>query len=400
MADYAVVGFKGSGKGLQAVSKIQDAVNQNRRVATNLDIFTEQLVSNPDNSMSIIRLPDYPRFEDFELIGYGYDYDKSKKEKIDETKFGIIVLDEISIWMNSRNWNDKTRLASVAWLRQARKFRWHVYYLAQSVDSVDNQTRELFEHIVNCKRTDRAFIPFVGRLFNVFNERWGKLPKVHKGIVTYNGQKSVVDAWILQGPLLKSIYNSYDTEQVFLPDELINSSGKVIDMRASYSILPAKYINAWYKKNEIETKIDKPKSKINLKLILLLLIAAVGLYWYLKPVPVVVPAQVVKSEPVNIVPERVIGSFISGAVKTISGIHSNYNYVFYGADDKPFYPVDWGYVVVPISMCSAQIRGDKFIYSVTCGGRKVVRPVEPSNGMIPSDKIFDISKINPFNGDK
>lgn len=397
MADYAVVGFKGSGKGLQAVSKIQDAVNQNRRVATNLDIYTEYLVSNPENSTPIIRLPDYPRFEDFEAIGYGYE--KADNEKIDESKFGIIVLDEISIWMNSRNWNDKSRLASVSWLRQARKFRWHVYYLAQSVDSVDNQTRELFEHVVECKRTDRAYIPLVGRLLNVFNENWGKLPRVHKGIVTYKGVKSVVDAWILQGPLLKSIYKSYDTEQVFLPDDMITESGKVVDMRASYSILPAKYINAWYNKPEPkpDTKTsDKPKSKINYKLILLL--AALGLiaWWCLKPEPVV-DVPTVKTEPVNVVPQKVIGTFISGTVKTKRDrFHIDYSYVFYGSDNEPFYPEDWGYAVVARSMCSAEIVGDGFSYPVTCGGRKGARPIEPNNGMIPTDKVFDISKINPF----
>ncbi|WP_368730434.1 hypothetical protein, partial [Poseidonibacter lekithochrous] len=92
--------------------------------ATNLNINLEHLVSKPDNNNSVIRLPDYPRCEDFQSLGYGYE--RKDNDPIDESKFGIIVLDEISIWMNSRTWNDKGRLLSIAWLRQARKYCWHV----------------------------------------------------------------------------------------------------------------------------------------------------------------------------------------------------------------------------------------------------------------------------------
>ena len=126
------------------------------------------------------------------------------------------------------------------------------------------------------------------------------------------------------------------------------------------------------------------------------MITVVGLYWYLKPVPVV--KNIVPSVPVvkNIVPSNVIGVFISGTVKSVSGIYSNYDYVFYGSDNKPFFPSDWGYVVVPVSMCKADIRGENFSFSVSCGGRKFIEPLPASNSGMVSDKIFDISKINPF----
>ncbi|QSV17308.1 zonular occludens toxin domain-containing protein [Photobacterium ganghwense] len=396
MADFAVVGFKGSGKGLQAVSKIQDAVNNGCRVATNLDIFPEHLVSNPENNIPITRLPDYPRFVDFQAIGYGCE--KKEGEKIDESKFGVIVLDEISIWMNSRNWNDKTRLPSIAWLRQARKYRWHVYYLAQSVDSVDNQTRELFEHVVECQRSDRAFVPFIGRILNVFNDHWGRLPKVHSASVTYRGNGKIkVDKWVLQGVLLKSIFKSYDTEQIFLPDEMVKNDGSIVDMRATYSILPASYLNQWYKEEAPKNgeKPEKFKWSFNLKHMALLFFSLFLLWYFLhssEPAPASVPEKTAKV--VNRVPSVVVGSYISGTVKHVSKGVIRYEYAINGADHKPFYPLDYNFAVVPSSMCSATIKGQEFNYSLTCGGRFVPEAILPSEAS-PSE-IFNITKLNPF----
>lgn len=403
MADYAVVGFKGAGKGLHAVSKIQDAVNSGRRVATNLDIYIEHLVSDPDNRTPIVRLPDYPRFEDLENLGFGYEQDDSGK--IDETKFGIIVLDEISIWMNARKWNDKDRLKLISWLRQARKFRWNVYYLAQAEDSVDNQTRELFEHVVQCKRTDRGFIPLVGRFLNVFNDKWGRFPKMHRALVTYKGVKTVVDTWVLQGILLKSIYKSYDTEQVFLPDELINSSGQVIDMRCSYSILPAFYINQWYmtKKSISEvTKIESTEPKRKpfwvKRTVLFTLLISMFLWGYSSwsSDQMAGKSTLIEespSQPITSIPSHVIGSYISGTVKEMKKGIIYYSYIFYSSSDKTFYPEDYNYRIIPVSMCHAVIKGTNFSYDVTCGGR---HPVEEQNSQLASSKVFNISGINPF----
>ncbi|WP_318462030.1 zonular occludens toxin domain-containing protein, partial [Photobacterium leiognathi] len=369
MADFAVVGFKGSGKGLQAVSRIQLALDAGNKVATNLDINTYEICYNKNNKVPVIRLPDYPRYIDFQALGFGYD--KKDDEPIDENKFGTIVLDEISIWMNSRNWNDKGRLQTVAWLRQARKFRWHVYYLAQSVDSVDNQTRELFEHVVNCSRTDRAYYPLIGRFLNVFNPNWGKLPRVHRAVVTY--QKSVVDNWALTKVNLKTIFPSYDTEQVFMPDDMFKSDGTAVDMRSSYSILPAVYLNKWYHTPEAEkdsssdlsvvkpgTKEKKKSGLFKFVFLLVLLCLFVYAFYYLygqstgdtvTPSPVDSSRAVLPAAPV--VPSLLKGVYVTGSLKTVSSGITSYDYSFNDLNDKPFYPSDYGFRVSNISTCAA-----------------------------------------------
>ncbi|WP_420916174.1 hypothetical protein, partial [Photobacterium damselae] len=70
--------------------------------------------------------------------------------------------------------------------------------------------------------------------------------------VTYKGNKAVVDTWVLSAALLKSIYNSYDTDQIFMPDDLVLDSGKVIDMRSSFSYVPTKTLNLWYLKEKVK----------------------------------------------------------------------------------------------------------------------------------------------------
>ena len=59
MTDFAVTGKKRAGKGLFCTGLIRDALRDGRRVATNMDIFPDKIVS-PLNKGLIIRLPDCP----------------------------------------------------------------------------------------------------------------------------------------------------------------------------------------------------------------------------------------------------------------------------------------------------------------------------------------------------
>src|SRR5262245_55548026 len=103
MSVYFVTGKLGAGKTLAAVGRIRDAIWNKRRVATNLDLFMEHLCG-PQSRTTITRLPDKPRLCDLEALGYGC-------EEADYTgkRFGLIVLDELGSWFNSRSWNDKER---------------------------------------------------------------------------------------------------------------------------------------------------------------------------------------------------------------------------------------------------------------------------------------------------
>lgn len=209
MTDFAVTGKKRSGKGLFCAGLIRDALRDGRRVATNMDIWPEKLVS-PLNKGVIIRLPDCPTAADMEAIGIGYD-----GEEIDDEKNGLIILDEASKFFNARTWGDKERQPLLDWLIHSGKARWDVYYQMQGLEQVDKQLRNTqVEYHIAVKRTDRWPIPFVTPFCSMFGFDV-RFPKMHVGIFKHGVEREsmLVDRkWYLA----KEIRGGYDTEQKFL----------------------------------------------------------------------------------------------------------------------------------------------------------------------------------------
>jgi hypothetical protein len=211
MAFYIVTGRLGAGKTLVAVSRIQRALSSGLRVATNLDLFPENMLPVSRRELSLTRLPDLPDVEHFEALGLGSDV------VADESKFGLIVLDECAAFFNARTWADKGRQGVIDWLKHSRKLRWNVYLIVQSESMLDKQIRDAFgEHLVVCKRMDRLSIPFVGPFFKLLGVDL-RPPKIHVGIVRYGLSKSdpVVDRWMYRG---HQLYDAYNTEQIFDAD--------------------------------------------------------------------------------------------------------------------------------------------------------------------------------------
>jgi KaiC/GvpD/RAD55 family RecA-like ATPase len=184
MAVYFVTGKLGSGKTLCCIGKIRDYLQQGRRVATNLDLNIQALTSY-DSKTSVVRVPDKPIRWDLDALGQGCD-------ESDESKYGLLVLDELGTWFNCRNWQDKGRLAVIDWFLHARKKHWDIYLIVQSIESLDSQlVNALCEHLVICKRTDRLNIPFISPVLK-FMEFGGKLPKFHIAKVYYGQDVSGV----------------------------------------------------------------------------------------------------------------------------------------------------------------------------------------------------------------
>ena len=233
MPIYFVTGKLGSGKSLCAVGKIQEYLQDGRRVATNLDLDLVNML-DPRSKQTVTRLPDKPRIVDFELLGSGYD-----DGEIDENRNGLIVLDECLDFLDSRSWRDPERAPVLSWMRHARKLRWDIFFLLQDIESADGQlVRQLCEHYVICRRTDRIRI---GGL---------KPPKVHIANVHYGQSISAphVARWFYKG---SHLYNCYDTEQCFSDQtELLN--GELVDMRAPYTMLSAWHLHGRYLGSEKE----------------------------------------------------------------------------------------------------------------------------------------------------
>lgn len=211
MSDYLVTGKKGNGKSLVCVGLIRDALAKGLRVATNLDIYVEHLLPLGTRKLDLVRLPDRPSVEDMRSLGKG-------AAKLDESLYGLIVLDEMATWMNARNWNDKGRQDLLDWFVHSRKERWHTYFICQGIDQIDKQIRgSLMDHHVICRRLDKMRIPFVGVITkNLFGFEL-RPPKVHVAKVRFGMDHNamVTDTWTYRGI---SLYKAYDTEQVFKDD--------------------------------------------------------------------------------------------------------------------------------------------------------------------------------------
>ena len=132
MSVYAITGELGTGKSLLCVSKIRDALVAGRRVATNLDLKLEHLVS-ARVPRDVLRVPDFPSREDLDALGMGCpDYD--------EKRFGLLVLDEAATFLNSRDFRQEGRADVIKWLLHSRKFRWDVFLIIQDPVSYTHLT--------------------------------------------------------------------------------------------------------------------------------------------------------------------------------------------------------------------------------------------------------------------
>lgn len=216
MPSFFITGVLGSGKGLVAVGRIFEYLKQGRKVATNMDIFLNGYYA-PQSKKTVMRLPDKPTLFDLQAIGSGCDgvvYDENGSPSYDEEQHGLIVLDELGSWFNSRNWQEKGRKELNDWFIHARKSGWDTLFIIQDIDSVDGQLRGMLcEHLVICSRLDRVQIPFVGKWLKLFGLS-GKFPKIHRGRVYYGDTQAALlsEVWTYIG---KQFYKAYNTKQKF-----------------------------------------------------------------------------------------------------------------------------------------------------------------------------------------
>lgn len=211
MAVYSVEGKLGTGKTKFAVWIAQQALYDGRRVASNVDLALEKLVPYKRNPQ-YVRVPDKPKAFDLEAVGHG------NPDSYDEDRNGVLILDELGTWLNSRSFQDKDRAPMLDWLIHARKHGWDVYLIVQDAGMIDKQVREaLIEYQVRLFRGDKIKIPIIGHILGVFNKRWGYLPKFHLATarVGYGANAVMAERWWFKG---LDLHAAYDTRQIFTPD--------------------------------------------------------------------------------------------------------------------------------------------------------------------------------------
>jgi hypothetical protein len=207
MAVYSVEGKLGTGKSKFCVWMAQNALLEGRRVASNIDLACEVLT--PYQRRHYVRIPDKPTAFDLEAAGHG------NPDTYDEDRNGLLILDELGTWLNSRSFQDKDRLPMIDWLIHARKHGWDVYLIVQDAGMIDKQVREaLIEYQCRCMNLGKIRIPIVGKFLSMFSKPWGYLPKAHTVTARtgYGPNALIADRWMFKG---QELHAAYDTRQIF-----------------------------------------------------------------------------------------------------------------------------------------------------------------------------------------
>lgn len=187
---HIIQGALGDGKTLRAIQIAEWFITHKRRVATNINIRLERLCDPEYYPSKVVRIPDKPSVHTLENLGKG---SKVRGE------FGLLLLDELAIWMNSRDFNKPDRLAVIKFLIEARKRRWIVIFIAQKAQMIDKQARELGATIHTCRSTK-----------NIMLLKW--LPRMHfVNVFNTLGTKAAGTEFYRS----KRLFNTYDTEQTF-----------------------------------------------------------------------------------------------------------------------------------------------------------------------------------------
>jgi hypothetical protein len=245
MSFFICTGKLGSGKTLVGVGLIRDALAQGRRVATNIDLFLEEMLSWSNRKAQVYRLPDLLSRQAFEDVGVGNpDYQIVRgRPMYDEKKNGLMVLDEAGLSMNSRDYRDEGRSEFIKWCVHSRKLGWDLMIIIQHYDALDKQIRDMFgEHVVYCTRMDRVRLPIIGGIMQYFGMR-GNLGQLHFATCKYGTSPRDPVAWrkIFRG---RDLWFSYDTRQQFFPSE----------DEAVYQVLPPWYTKGRYVDNAASIK--------------------------------------------------------------------------------------------------------------------------------------------------
>lgn len=243
MPVYVVTGKLGTGKGKYCIWKMRDALQQGKRVATNFDLFLEHML--PEQSkMTACRVPDKPTAEDLDAIGHG-----NPDASYDEEKNGVLVLDELGSWLNSRTFGGPERAALIDWLIHARKKGWDVYLIVQNLDMIDKQVRQgLAEYVVKCLRADKIKLPVVGSLLG----KMGKMPKFHIANMSMADIPGVViDRDWFKG---SDLHAAYDTLQIFRTWHRDPSDPRFAEEKY---VGPFSYLSAWHLKGRFVQVVEK-----------------------------------------------------------------------------------------------------------------------------------------------
>ena len=246
-----LAGKRGAGKSLIAVSRMREYMWAGRMVATNLNIRVEHLVP-ARNRVRPYRLPDWPSADDMTMLPLGNPglerrpdepYPAMRENyRFSEEENGLLVLDELATFLNSRDWQAKDRQALINWLLHSRKYGWDLLFISQHLGLVDKQVRDaLFDLYATTRRLDKVQVPVIGRIAAVVGIKL-RLPKWHVAHIRYGMQQGAPlseSIWV-RG---RDLYRAYDTTQKINPETGVKS-GEGFQYLSAWD-LRGRYMSWW-----------------------------------------------------------------------------------------------------------------------------------------------------------
>ena len=374
-----IEGVKRSGKTKYAIDLINDYLKRGRKVATNLDIYLDKMdVKNPH----VIRLPDHMSSTHLKDLGCGYPELEESDSNYDETKNGLVVIDELLTFLNSRSFKDKDRLQIVSWFVQMGKYGWDLVLIGQDFEGVDKQLRDTtIDQLINVKSGSNYFgfgflNSVVQRLFNVLN-----VPKFSVARF-YDGKSKTRKAQGYQFYIKSWCHDWYNTAQKFLPDIMTTKDGRLVQMESSYCLVPTEQLKKWYlisdKVEESKQKKlaeNKEKQKPVIKLWHKVTFALLALYAFYVFTPSD-KTQAIDSHQTSKIESPTLAKvekpkFLQGVYITCSVISSQKKQYCFEKDGLPFYPENLDIYVTSISSCSANLYYEQIAYKVHCNPQPV-----------------------------
>lgn len=246
---YFIHGTRGSGKGAFAVHRIKDALLESRKVATNMTLFLDNLM--PESSYSdVMRLPDIPNGGHLHSLGLAYDFNPDDPSTIDPSKEGLLVLDEIKLYLTKSN---KEFHEIVNFLVQSRKYGWNILLTGQHKDQAEEVVyKSLTDKLIVCRDETKFLGKFV-KYFSFINLPF-LAPSNHKAYV-FNGRSELDELEETIPYDWRPVKLAYSTAQIFSKDT-IYLKDKFIDMRSIFTYLPPAYLSKYHFIKQYQDKID------------------------------------------------------------------------------------------------------------------------------------------------
>jgi hypothetical protein len=199
-----LTGKRGEGKSITAARMMADYIRAGRVVATNMDINMENM-ARPWSKLVCYRLPDNPTIEALNALPLG------NPNPVNESRNGLLVLDEVGTFLNSRDWQAKERPAVISWLLHSRKSGWDLVLIAQHPRLVDAQIRDaLCEVFAISRRADKLPVPLLGSVWKLITGRQLRLPRAHVVSFRYGFVPGSprLDLWWFSGRQYQNCYDS------------------------------------------------------------------------------------------------------------------------------------------------------------------------------------------------